>query len=273
MLRSITGAARHAGRLGAVLLTSAVISGLVVATGGLLDRHAVEGVRAEFATRSGDERALRLSLPLAGDADAQDAGVRSALDLDFARVDAPIAIDRVVEGRVELSSGDGRASVIAEALSIEGFPDRASLVAGDWAGADGLTMQADAAEALSLEPGAVVEVSGERFTLTGTWRITDRLDPRWTDPRLMAEGSAGDRAAVVVLDESSWARLAAEQEDSRGGAHQPVQLRPRLHRRRRGGARAPQHDHCVGDRAAAVPRAERVDVQHGGARASARVMG
>lgn len=210
MLNPVAGATRHAALLGAVLLTSAVISGLVVATSGLLDRHAVEGVRAEFAGRSGDERALRLSLPLAGDAEAQNAGVRRALELDFARVDASLAVDRVVEGRVELTTGADVAPVLAEAISVEGFAERAELVAGDWSDASGLTMQADAADALGLEPGADVQLDGETFELTGTWRIVDRLDARWTDPQLMAAGAAGDRSAVVVLEEASWQRLAAE---------------------------------------------------------------
>jgi len=204
---------RHRGLLGALVVTSAVVTALIVTLGGLLDRQADDGVRGEFAGRSGDELALRLSLALASDAEGQDSGVRSAAERDFAAVEVDIVIDRIVEGRVQLSAeaSDGtKFTEPAEALSVPEFAERADLVAGDWADASGVTMQADAAAALRLEPGAVVELDGVPFELTGTWRIRDPLDPRWTNSQLMSEGSAGDRAAVVMIDEAQWGRINAE---------------------------------------------------------------
>ncbi|MBX9471670.1 FtsX-like permease family protein [Microcella sp.] len=186
-------------------------TGLVVATGSLLDHRADEGVQGEFAGLSGDDRALRLSLPLAADAVEQDAVVRAAIADDFARATAGISIDRSVEGRMELTlEGDDSFSGPIEALSVPDIEARADLVAGTWSGASGITMQADAAAALGIKPGAIVALNGEPFEMTGTWRVRDALDPRWTDSVLVTHGAARERAAVVLIDEAVLGRLAAE---------------------------------------------------------------
>ena len=49
-------------------------------------------------------------------------------------------------------------------------------------------MQADAAERLQLAPGDRL-CSGVEFTLTGTWRIDDHLDPRWLGDTIVTDGT------------------------------------------------------------------------------------
>ncbi len=203
--------ARRGSLLVALLLSVAVATGLVVATGALLDHRADEGVQGEFAGLSGDDLALRLSLPLADDAAGQDAAVRAAIDADFARHDATVSVDRSVEGRVELSlDPDEGPRGPVEALGVPDIEARADLVAGTWSGASGITMQADAAASLGVEPGTVVALNGEPFEVTGTWRVRDALDPRWTDSVLVTQGAARERQAVVIIDEAVLASLAAE---------------------------------------------------------------
>ena len=185
---------RRGGLLLALLLSVAVATGLVVATGSLLDHRADEGVQGEVAGLSGDDRALRLSLPLAADAVEQDAVVRAAITGDFARATAGVSIDRSVEGRVELTfEGDDAFSGPIEALSVPDIDARADLVAGTWSGASGITMQADAAAALGIDPGDIVALNGEPFEMTGTWRVRDALDPRW-DRLVARDARCGARA-------------------------------------------------------------------------------
>ena len=205
--------------LSALVLSVAVITSLIVATGVLLEQRADAGVRGEFAGLSGDDRALRLSLPLADDATAQDAAVRGAIEGDFARADAGIATDRIVEGRVNLTLSeapiDADAATTAprpiQVFSVPDVPERAELVAGEWSGAGGATMQADAAETLGIEVGEVIDLNGELFEVTGTWRVLDPLDPRWTDSLLVTEGAARERFAAVFVEEGEWSRLGEAQ--------------------------------------------------------------
>ncbi len=194
-------------------MTSAVVTGLAVGTDGLLEQRADEGVRGELAGRSGDDLALRLSLPLAANASAQDAGVREVIETEFVRADLAISVDRSVQGRVILTRAEGQsdesgAQVLA--VSVPDFEARADLVTGSWPDGSGFTMQADAAARLELAPGAIVQLGGVPFELTGTWRIRDAHDARWTNSRLVSEGATVQLSAVVVIAEADWARLDAD---------------------------------------------------------------
>ena len=200
---------RRSGLLVALCAAVAVAMGLVVATGGLLDHRADEGVRGEFAGFSGDDLAMRLSLPLGADAAGQDAAVRDTITTAFAPATAEVSIDRNVNARLELTiEGDDDVLRPVEALSVPDVDDRVELVSGSWAGESGVLMQADAAAALGIEPATVVVLNGTSFEVTGTWRVRDALDPRWTDSILVAQGTTSELAAVVLIDEKELRELA-----------------------------------------------------------------
>lgn len=201
---------RRSGLLVALGAAVAIATGLVVATGALLEHRAHEGVRGEFAGLSGDDLAMRLSLPLSADAAGQDAAVRDTVTAVFATATADVSIDRSVDARLELTREvDDGVAVPIEALSVPDVESRVELVSGSWAGPSGIIMQADAAAALGIEPATVVALNGESFEVTGTWRVRDALDPRWTDSILVAQGTTSELAAVVLVDEAVLRALAA----------------------------------------------------------------
>lgn len=209
-MRSLSSA-RRSGLLVALSTTVAVATGLVVATGALLDHRAQEGVRGEFAGLSGDDRALRLSLPLAADAARQDAAVRAAIAAAFSAGATEVSVDRSVAGTLELTSqGDDDLPVRIEGLTVPDLDARVELVSGRAAGASGVLMQADAAAALGIEPSTVVVLNGERVEVTGTWRARETLDPRWPNSVLIAQGAANELAAVVLIDEEALRRMATD---------------------------------------------------------------
>ncbi len=201
---------RRSGLLVALGTAVAIATGLVVATGGLLDHRADEGVRGEFASLSGDDLAMRLSLPLAVDAGSHDAAVRDTIATAFEPATAEVSIDRTVNARLELTrEGDDGFGAQVATLSVPDVETRVELVSGSWAGESGVLMQADAAAALGIVPATVVMLNGEPFEVTGTWRVRDALDPRWTDSILVTQGNTSELAAVVLIDESVLEDLAA----------------------------------------------------------------
>lgn len=208
-MQTVSGV-RRSGLLVALGTAVAIATGLAVATGGLLDHRADEGVRAEFAGLSGDDLAMRLSLPLAADAAGQDAAVRDSISVAFEPATADVSIDRSVDGRVELTrEGDDGFGGPVEALSVPDLETRVELVSGSWPGATGIMMQADAAAVLGIEPATVVSLNGQSLEVTGTWRVRDALDPRWTDSILVTQGATREVAAVVLIDEAMLVELAA----------------------------------------------------------------
>jgi len=197
----------HGAVFTAVAVVAALVTGTVIALLGALDAAADDGVRRGLATRSGADLALRATLPLADDAQAQDAAVRSAISRALADVSAPVEVSRstVAEAVVEVPGLLEQLEALV--LMADDLERHTDIVDGRWAtGAEELTMQADAAAALGLEDGDAVVVAGIPMRLTGTWRVTDALDPRWLGDERITAGR-GRAVAPVVLgetDERTW---------------------------------------------------------------------
>ena len=69
-----------------------------------------------------------------------------------------------------------------------------------------VAVPADDAELLGLRVGDELIISDLPFTVSGTWRAVDSLDPRWYGDARVASGG-GDPLGPFVIDESAWARI------------------------------------------------------------------
>ncbi|MBN9240553.1 MAG: hypothetical protein BGO97_12645 [Micrococcales bacterium 70-64] len=194
----------------ALLVVSAITSGVALGTLGFLASSEADGVRSQLAQRTGGDRALELSLTSEPDAVAQDARMRDFLSRTFSTDGRMLdfAVIRSVEAINPVATSLGVKAYVA---SLPDLPTHADLVAGTWpSGADEAAVQADAADGLGLAPGDVVTVGGATLTVAATWRAADPDDPRWLDsPRLLDGIDAGVRGPVVV-DESALAAIGAQ---------------------------------------------------------------
>lgn len=199
----LTRMREHAGWFVALLLTSALVAGLAAGIAGHLERQAVTGMRAALTERSGTYLALRATLPLAADAAGQDADVREMIERQFGDLSSWIAVDRTVQGEVTAVDADGILHRVT-ALSLEDAAARLDLVDGDWAGPGETLMHADAAAALGIGPGDRIALERTTFTVAGTWRASDRFDPRWLGDPLIETGRATRTVGPLVVDEATW---------------------------------------------------------------------
>lgn len=203
MPTALTRVREHAGWFATLLLTAALVAGLAAGIAGYLDRQAETGVRAGFGERSGAYLALRLGLPLAADAAEQDAQVRAMIERRFAAVSVPVAVDRTLQGQATATDARGIAHGVM-VLSLDDAETRLELVAGDWPDVDGVLVQADAAAELGVAPGDPLTIEGTAYTVAGTWRASDRLDPRWLGDPLVETGRLGAAVGPVVVPEATW---------------------------------------------------------------------
>lgn len=209
-----TGMRGHRALLAAVLGTVLVITASAGAVATLIADAGTAGVRAGLETRVGADRGLRLTLPLADDPSGQDEAVRHALAESLAGVETPIEVGWQIEGPVSVrtldpgSSPSNRASVAA---TIPDLAERAVVVAGAWpVSADEVSVHADAAAELGLEPGAMIGIGDVDLRVTAVWRPADPLDPRWLGDDLALLGRNGDGYGPIVVDAALWERLDSE---------------------------------------------------------------
>jgi hypothetical protein len=203
----------HAGPFAAVLATAALVSALGAAIVGYLDQRAVEGARLGLDELSGADLGLQVSLTRADDPEEQDREVRTAIAHTFGTLESPFAVDRYVSGPVDFvrvsDAGLGPIAAVV-AASYTDLQDFAELTEGRWQeGAEQLTMQADAADALGVAVGDLVRVGDERaeFTVTGLWRARDPLDPHWLGDGLIVAGRDGRYAGPAAVEEAAWERI------------------------------------------------------------------
>lgn len=212
-------------RLGGSASTQAAIGlivGLVTAVGWgaalYLENQGTLGVRTGIAERAGADLALRASLALDDDATGQDAQVRAAIGTTFADTPFTPSVTRTLESHVTvrkvLSLDEEQTESIANtvdesgfAMSIPDFADRAEVVEGALPDSTReVAVQADAAVRLMLEVGDEVLVDGVGFTVVGTWRARDFLDPRWYGSPIVLDGGS-DELGPFVIEEKAWDRL------------------------------------------------------------------
>lgn len=194
------------------LLGLAAVAAIVTAVGAgslaFLAHEGTEGVRAELATRVGADLALQASLSPVGNAEAQDAQVRAAIASSLGGTGIRFDVTRAMSGEVIVESESADEPVVpGVAMSFADLDERADLVAGAFAERETeVAVQADAARDLGLEVGDAVLLNGAKFTVTGTWRATDYLDPRWYgDP--MIETGDDDAYGPFAIAERAWPRL------------------------------------------------------------------
>jgi hypothetical protein len=208
MRTSLIRLREHAGLFVALLLTSALVSGLAAGITGFLDKQATAGVRTGLTERAGAYLGLRLSLPLDVDAPEQDAQVRGMIDRRFAStIPGALQVHRTVQGKVSFSEPVADGSEIARsvvAVSLDALEGRIELVAGQWPGPGEVLMQADSAAELDLESGDQVELDEVPFVVSGTWRISDPLDPRWLGDPVYESGTSRAVLGPVIVPEEFW---------------------------------------------------------------------
>jgi len=194
----------------ALLVVVALVSGASIGILGYLRAAEIDGVRSQLAQRSGADVALELSLTTEDDVAAQDSRVRALLGQVLSNGDRMIPLDvtrsTVSTNPVQLSTG-----VKAFAAAIPDLEANAELVAGAWPNFPGeASVQADAAEALGLAPGTTLQVGDATVTVTGTWRVSDPLDPRWVSETLMLNGVNGVIYGPITLSEDELPGVGAE---------------------------------------------------------------
>ncbi|AYF96984.1 FtsX-like permease family protein [Protaetiibacter intestinalis] len=220
---------RHAGVFGSLLAVAAIVTGLALGVLGIIDRASATGVRAELADRTGEEGALRATLRLTGDPVSSDTRMRAAIADTFRDGDREVPVTvrhELRSGRAvpftRVDPGDAAASdAPAATLALAGIPDladAAELTAGRWpASAAEAALQADAATALGLDAGDRIELAGRVLEISGLWRVSDALDPRWVaDPLLVSgdDGTGRGNLGPLVVDESVGAAVGADRLDS-----------------------------------------------------------
>ncbi|MBU1339950.1 MAG: hypothetical protein KKD56_12935, partial [Acidobacteria bacterium] len=121
-----------------------------------------------------------------------------------------MAVTRALDSHVTIRVVSDDPEVVdrgGSAQSIPDFADRVDLVSGTVAEKPNeVAVQADAAAALDLAPGSQVLIAGERFVVTGSWRVRDFLDPRWYGDEMLVTGYEDDFGPFVI-PESAWSRL------------------------------------------------------------------
>jgi len=200
----------HAALFAALLGVVALVSGLSVGLIGFLGQSADDGVRSGLASRAGADLALRASISLDPvDAAGQDAEVRAAIASSMGGL--TVTVDRIVSGRVKSSvTVDGvlQPQHRAGVFSIPDLPERATLVDGAWPETpEEISVQADGAARLGVGPGDTVRLGDADLTITGTWRATNHLDPRWLGDELLLGGADKVDYGPFVVDETVWPRL------------------------------------------------------------------
>ena len=207
---SLTRIRQSAALLGAILAVVALIAALAIGMVGFLAQQATDGVRAGLESRAGSDLAFRPALRIASNPETQDAEVRAAVVHSFAPTGVDMSVSRAVEMRVSLrtTADDGtEAESIGLAASYQDLEDRVEIVDG----AFGVTtneviVQERAAADLGLEVGEELLIEGARFTVAGTWRAVDFLDPRWYGDPMIVTGLDQDYGPFVI-DEAAWTRF------------------------------------------------------------------
>lgn len=193
----------------AIAAVLALTTGLAIGTVAFLDEQATRGIRAELDTRVGPDLALRASIAQSANPGKQDREVRDAIaaTLSGPRVDADVVRTLAAHVTVLPLDDDADGERGGSAQSIPDFADLVDLVSGAApVKQTDVAVQADAAAALGLATGDELLLEGVRFTVSGTWRPADPLDPVWYGDPMVQSGFNADFGPFVI-DESAWSRI------------------------------------------------------------------
>ncbi len=228
----------HLGVFASLLAVAAIVTGLALGVLGLGDRAAAHGVRDTLAQQTGEEGALQFSMQGADDPD-RDAAVREVIAREFRSGDraVPLTVHHTIRSAIPLPLDDTGVEVpYAIVVSIPDVAEHAELVEGAWpAGAGEATLQADAAAALGLTVGDDIVLDARPLTISGTWRVSDPLAPRWLGDPLLISGmeARGSGRGPLVVDPSLWEGLVDVRRDAwtlvpRAADFEPRDLGPTL---------------------------------------------
>ncbi|WP_164863461.1 FtsX-like permease family protein [Agromyces sp. LHK192] len=223
-------AARARARIGVLAGMAATVLVAAALAGGLSDLMTTApaaGVSDALDRARGEAGAMRWTTRLEADAEAQRAAAAPVLDRMLASRGAewqrsvasdPVVVDRPDRPLAPMADGEAPAVVL---LADPDAAHASTLVAGTWpddpgaadlAGANDASpaaLQADAADALGVEPGDVLVIpdGGARVVVTGTWRPDDPGDPRWFGDALAAAGRLDAASGPLLVDEPVVAGL------------------------------------------------------------------
>jgi ABC-type lipoprotein release transport system permease subunit len=200
--------------LATIAIVVALVSAFSIATVVFLDERGTSGLTSELSQRSGSHLALRATFDRASDAEAQDAAVRAAIDRTFAETGVGFTTIRALEAEVyvTLVAADGTAqSNPSTASTFPDFAEHAVFATGKAPSGDReVAIPVDAAALLGATVGDELLINELPFTVSGTWRAQDPLDPRWyADPRVVTGGVDDDRLGPFAVDESAWDRMSS----------------------------------------------------------------
>lgn len=215
-------AAARAGVLGSIAAVVFLLAGLGTAVVDSVSGAATTGLREGLAAASGADGAARWQIRVAADPDAQAEAAASVLDRMVTQHGATWS--RSVETAPVDAIADGQAFG-AVLLADADVPERAELLTGAWPGdaqadaaaaeADALpaTLHADAASALGLEPGDLVELQDgdgpQRLLVVGTWRPLDPNEPAWFGEPVIATGTVTGGVGPFVVGDDALVDLPA----------------------------------------------------------------
>lgn len=196
--------------LASIGLVALVVTTFSLGSAIYLAEQGTRGVQAGVGERSRVDLALRASLALATNGERQDAEVRAAIADTFAGTGVAVEVTRAMASHVTvhpISEDRETEDRGGAAWSIHDFDGMVVIVDGSApSGATEVAVQADAAKALALAPGQQVLLAGVRFTIAGTWRPRDALDPRWYGEDMVASGFHDDFGPFII-NEAAWGRL------------------------------------------------------------------
>jgi ABC-type lipoprotein release transport system permease subunit len=200
--------------LATIAVVVALVSAFSIATVVFLDERGTSGLTSELSQRSGSHLALRATFDRAVEADAQDAAVRAAIDRTFAETGVGFAVIRALEAEVFVTvvADDGtERSNPSTASTFPAFAEHAVFATGEAPIGDReVAVPVDAAALLGVTVGDELLINDLPFTVSGTWRAQDPLDPRWyADARVVTGGVDDDRLGPFAVDESAWDRMSS----------------------------------------------------------------
>lgn len=204
--------------LATIAIVVALVSAFSIATVVFLDDRGTSGLTSELTQRSGSHLALRATFDRAADAEAQDAAVRAAIERTFADTGVAFTVIRALEAEAYVTVGaedgtqDGtERSSPSTASTFPDFAEHAVFESGAAPTGDReVAVPIEAARLLAVTVGDELLINDLPFTVSGTWRAQDPLDPRWyADARVVTGGVDDDRLGPFAVDESAWDRMSS----------------------------------------------------------------
>ncbi|HEU0206216.1 MAG TPA: FtsX-like permease family protein [Pseudolysinimonas sp.] len=188
----------------------ALLAGLSVGLSGYIGATSAAGARAGVSSLEGIEGGFRVIMPVAADAAAQDAAVRSDIRaaVQVGGRPVPMSVSRdVVSANAVAFARQAGGPVRSSAASIPDLVSHARLIEGSWPRTAGeASMQADAAASLEVNVGDVLSLPGGRaITITALWKVSSAADPRWLEDQVALSGVDLDSTrGWIVIDPSLW---------------------------------------------------------------------